>query len=353
MSITEKKPRMEWLDAMRGFTMLLVVANHVSTIGFGEHIKTSTSLSLLMLFRMPLFFFLSGFLCYKASYVWTRRSLADIVWKKFKVQVIPTIVFLLLAVCWLHKDFTAGLEAALASPYKDGYWFCWVLLQMFVAYYLFAWLESKLPQQRPWPVIALWAAALGVYATVYMPHYFTYHKADFFQYTSLIQTMIYFHFFLFGNIVKRHWAQAERLMDSRWLMPAVCLVAILCTTDIMKWHTLRGQWTNLPRTLSMYSLLILVILFFRHYREHFSRQTRLGHTLQYIGVRTLDVYLLHYFFLPHVSEVGRYLNTHSVGFVADTTLSLLAALLVVGFCLLCSSLLRISPFLKLWLFGRK
>ena len=31
-----KKPRLEWLDALRGFTMILVVANHVAGLGFGE-----------------------------------------------------------------------------------------------------------------------------------------------------------------------------------------------------------------------------------------------------------------------------------------------------------------------------
>ena len=33
--------RMEWLDAMRGFTMILVVAYHVALFGFGESEKMS------------------------------------------------------------------------------------------------------------------------------------------------------------------------------------------------------------------------------------------------------------------------------------------------------------------------
>ena len=40
-----KRPRMEWLDAMRGFTMILVVAYHVSTDGFAQNIKHSSALS--------------------------------------------------------------------------------------------------------------------------------------------------------------------------------------------------------------------------------------------------------------------------------------------------------------------
>ena len=52
-----KKPRLEWLDALRGFTMILVVAYHVAIMGFGESWKNSSSIPFLMLFRMPLFLF--------------------------------------------------------------------------------------------------------------------------------------------------------------------------------------------------------------------------------------------------------------------------------------------------------
>ena len=54
-----KKPRLEWLDALRGFTMIMVVANHVLGLGFGMNGKVSASMQFLVMFRMPLFFFVS------------------------------------------------------------------------------------------------------------------------------------------------------------------------------------------------------------------------------------------------------------------------------------------------------
>ena len=60
--------RLEWLDALRGFTMLMVVTNHVYGLGFDTNTKHSMFMSLCLLFRMPLFFFISGFLAYKASF---------------------------------------------------------------------------------------------------------------------------------------------------------------------------------------------------------------------------------------------------------------------------------------------
>ena len=90
---TSHKERLEWLDAMRGFTMILVVAYHVAQFGFDQTVKHSSSLSFLMLFRMPLFFFVSGFLAYKASAEWNLSSLFNMLAKKFRVQIIPTVVF--------------------------------------------------------------------------------------------------------------------------------------------------------------------------------------------------------------------------------------------------------------------
>ena len=49
--------RLEWLDALRGFTMFLVVANHTYGFGFDTNTKYSMFMSLCLLFRMPMFFF--------------------------------------------------------------------------------------------------------------------------------------------------------------------------------------------------------------------------------------------------------------------------------------------------------
>ena len=48
-----RKPRLEWLDALRGFTMIMVVANHVAGMGFGMAPKISSSMQFLIMFRMP------------------------------------------------------------------------------------------------------------------------------------------------------------------------------------------------------------------------------------------------------------------------------------------------------------
>lgn len=333
--------------------MILVVAYHVAQFGFGQSEKLSASLPFLVLFRMPLFFFVSGFLAYKSRFVWTLSSFFSLTWKKVKIQVLPALIFLCLFLIFRKNyDFFDGLWASIKSPTKNGYWFTWVLLQMFIIYYIAAALSQKLKSHLP--VITLWVLSFGVYASLYMPVEFgKYWKEPFFMYTSLYETMKFFHFFLIGNIVHRYWDKAQELFDSAGFFPTLVAFALFSCADFFRWHILTGELTNISRTLAMYSLMMMVIIFFRHYQESFTKDKLIGRGLQYIGVRTLDIYLLHFILMPKIPEIGRYLDAHTPNFVLDITAAISVALVVIFFCCLTSNILRISPIFSKLLFGRK
>ena len=199
------KQRIEYIDAMRGLTMILVVAYHVAQMSFGINEKTSTSLPFLVLFRMPLFFFISGFLAYKAAQVWSLGTLKTLLLKKLRVQVIPTLVFFTLFIAVTYKTFGASWLSHWNTPTKDGYWFTIVLLYMFVIYYIFAYVESKL-KVRSWiPITALFVLSLCAYETCYLPRYFSWAMGyrgelnHFILNSSLRQLMFFFPFFVFGG----------------------------------------------------------------------------------------------------------------------------------------------------------
>lgn len=359
--ITTKKPRLEWLDALRGFTMIMVVANHVAGMGFGEEWKHSSAIPFLVLFRMPLFFFVSGFLAYKASQVWNFRNLGSLVGKKLRVQIIPTVVFFFLAAAILNKNFLTAVETNFHSPTKGGYWFTIALLYMFLIYYLFSYVESKL-KVRSWiPITLLFIISLLFYETNYQPKYFSWAagykgaKTDLFYFlqdSSLVQVLLYFPFFLYGNIVHRYWDKAQRLMDSKWFFPLLILIVILATLDALKWRTLRMTWAIIPLTMARFGLLTIVFMYFRQYKQYFTKLSPIGASLQYIGRRTLDIYLIHFLFMPDLPSVGVFFKSYPHNFVLDIILSVILGLLVIGFSIITSNILRISPFLKKWLFGR-
>lgn len=96
-----EKKRFEYIDAMRGFTMLLVVCTHVVSFSYLQT-NIVTFHAALSTFRMPLFFFISGFILYKASRVWDTATTVDFLKKKFMVQIIPTLFFFALFTKYLQ-----------------------------------------------------------------------------------------------------------------------------------------------------------------------------------------------------------------------------------------------------------
>ena len=358
MTQAPKKVRLEWLDALRGFTMILVVANHVGAEAFEIPRGVSTSLQFLVLFRMPLFFFVSGFLAYKASQVWNLATFGQLVGKKLRVQIIPTVVFFLLSAMILSKDMWATIPEWLHIPTKGGFWFTLVLLYMFLIYYVFAYIESKLKVKSWIPITLLFIVSLVCYETCYLPKYFSWafgwrgHPNDFMNDTSLIQVFQYFPFFIYGNIVHRYWEQAQKVMDSHWFYPIIVVVVIFAAMDTLKWHTLRMAWAIIPLTLARFILLTMVVMYFRNYQQYFTKFSVIGASLQYIGRRTLDIYLIHYLFLPDLPTIGAFFDKYRHNFVLDTLSTVVIALLVIGFCIITSNILRVSPFFRKWLFGR-
>ena len=86
--------RIEYIDAMRGFTMLLVVAHHVAAfcLGIGDYVPSIHPV--LCEFRMPLFFFISGFVLYKEEAIWNASYATKfLLVKKFPAQIITTSIF--------------------------------------------------------------------------------------------------------------------------------------------------------------------------------------------------------------------------------------------------------------------
>lgn len=85
--------RIRWVDSMRGFSMLIVVIGHVLlSMGVGGY-NTFLS-SILLTFRMPLFFFVSGYFSYRAVSWWNKHRAGDILKRKCQAQIFCTILFI-------------------------------------------------------------------------------------------------------------------------------------------------------------------------------------------------------------------------------------------------------------------
>ena len=339
--------RIGYIDALRGMAMILVVYFHIAAYGFGSYEIGYNDI--IERFRMPTFFFISGWLFYKAGRIWDRQTITGIFRKKFMVEIIPTAVFLLLYLTMFNL-----LDINSFGSDKKGYWFTFVLFEYFVIYILAEALinrkDSAIGEMRVFVIMLL----LSITAFYYAKYYTRYATElgtwkDILGFLSFVKIR-HIIFFWFGTFVRRHFDQFIHLTNNRY----VTAILIVLFTAIIVWPvvlSINGV-EYLAYLVAGLSGTVICFTFFRIHEQHFSQETWYGRGLQLIGRRTLDIYLIHYFVIPYdLVSLDTWLQYHHNTLFVP--MALILALWVVIISLVISSLLRVSPLLAKYLFGAK
>lgn len=343
--VTQTK-RIEYIDALRGFTMILVVLHHVSLMGFGVE---STLGKWLVEFRMPLFFFISGFVLYKPSQVWNISSISSFLKKKFPIQILSPFIFFSIYVYVFKKDFIVSL----VDPTKVGYWFTFMLFAYYLLYIVCQLVFDKIKLNSYIRDCALVGIGLLVFVLAYGASYLFIAKNNLWMGFIGGANLKYFLFFGCGTLVKKHFKKFECLLDFTPLI--LVSVSVYFLMNIF-YEPINGAGL-IARVLFILTTactgILLVFGFFRKYQQHFNAGQPVGSLLQAIGRRTLDIYLLHYFFIPEqLGEAFPIFSEYNLPII-EFICSLIIAFLVIVVCLGISAVLRISPTLGHFLFGAK
>ena len=331
-----EKQRIAYIDAMRGFTMILVVYSHICNYCLGDRWMGWNDV--FYLFRLPCFFFISGWLFEKPERSWDGITIKSIIKHKFMVQIVPTVIFLLLLAP--PPLFFSRLGAT-----KGGYWFTFALFIFFVLHLLI----SKLIRHKQWVMFAV-ALTVSVVSFLYEAYYNSYfsHLGWFTKILGFLSFRVwrFYLFFYIGTLVKRHFE-----VFVQWTSKPFVIVSVIIGFIII---------SQIPQTNRILTYFIFVIggalgltmiftLFRLFYTRRLSQITH--HALEYIGTRTLDIYLLHYFLLPRfLLPYGEQLRAYHYTSL-ELVVALVLALIVVALCLVISRIIRFSPFLARYLFG--
>ena len=350
------KQRIAYIDAMRGFTMILVVYSHVCNYCLGD--KWMGWNDVFFLFRLPCFFFISGWLfgshrgtvpCVSTG---TVPSVRSVIKHKFMVQIVPTVIFLLLLAP--PPLFFSKLGAT-----KGGYWFTFALFEFFLIC-IFSERYLKRFHGLLAVLISIAAFCYDVYYSRFEPSSLNYHFSLFTIHFSLsdilgflgVITWRYYLFFYIGTLVKRHFDTFLKWTSK----PAIVAIVVIGFVLI----AMNPRSENVPLEYLIFSIggilgmtMVMTAFRFLYTNSRLSPLTSHLSPLKYIGTRTLDIYLLHYFFLPrfllaYAPQISAYDNK-----LLEFIIALSIALVVVAVCLLVSYLIRLSPFLGHYLFGVK
>lgn len=336
----ETKKRIEYIDAMRGFTMLLVVCVHIQTFCYDAPQLKSFN-QVFQQFFMPLFFFISGWVLSPDKMLGGVTLFLE---NKFRVLIVTTFIFMAILGWVTHTDVHTAFRAS-----KLGYWFTFTL---FFYYVFFAVSASISKIAKCNEMIILFVLAGLIYLLSCLDDVF---KGTFFENIFAwlsIGRWRYYLFFCFGVFVKRYYSKFVLLTDSsRYFLPFIIgnffFMVLFC--DTIKFPF----WTHISKIIYGVLGIILTLTYFRRNKQLFSSETKIGSGLQYIGKRTLDIYMLHYFFLPrNLTLIGTILTKYNNP-TLEFFLSSLITMMVIIVSLVISNIIRLSPDMAYFLFGVK
>lgn len=335
--------RINYIDALRGLSMILVVLAHVFLLMSPRHWDGSPVASVLMSFRMPLFFFVSGFFAYKAIDKWTQTIVTDILIRKIRAQVLCATLFYILYQLVNNCPPFFFLE--------DGYgyfWFTIALFQMFVLYVVLN-LLSRLLRVN---LVDGGLAVLAVLSCIFGLTVINFRTGIV---LSWHQILTYLPFFAVGILSRRHWDTFQAILRRDWFrtLMIVLFVAGCFMFYNGRYHQPSDTGTYLLQgILHRFSGMFSVLIFFHTRADYFDGNHAVARFLRYTGQRTLDIYMMHMFFMPHLYQTGWFNSLLAPNMVVyKLAVTVPTALAIVCLCLLCSSLLRSSHFLAVWLFG--
>lgn len=346
--------RYNYFDALRGFAMVLVVFWHVMyfSIGYEGGINV-----FIHSFYMPVFFFISGFFAYRSFESWDHSRITNILFRKFKVQIAGTSFFIFLFCIFIHHRLPN--EGSFIN-FAEGYWFTLVLFRFFLVYVAIMYICRRAARRNAifWSVIISLAilCALLNHNFLYIHDYFTDHFPVFITVVVTNFFKTYFPYFALGLFARAHLPRFETFLAKDNVKTIVlCLVLAIWSSAFLFQSP---RLFPCPNSLTMiayplgFLTLILVIQFFYSIRHIFDRDTRFSKGVRLIGRRTLDIYFLHYFFLPDLHFLKPYVSSGNP-VLLQLAVGLPVAMAIVGLALLAGRVIRMSPVLAEWLLGVK
>lgn len=330
--------RIEYLDAMRGLAMLLVVTGHVFYFSFKD---TENIIFQILNFeiQLPLFFMVSGFLI--------KVPICDY-WTFFKRKAfllcVPATLFLTIYVWLYNYDYISSW----VDNNKMGYWFTFSLLEFIVLYTVLKLCSRKMRLNINADNIFVLSITILILFFIALIKYMNIDSSIITLF-GLTQFR-YFPYFILGSILKEQNILKDKLFSIQTLGILLLTICFLFHLILYKYNISNFQYELclIPTTI----LGLLVLLWgFEKYTTWSTSWT--GKKLQIIGRYTLDIYFIHYFFLPrNLSIIGDWFKQYSNPIIEYVLALIIAAMLIVV-SMFIGRIIRLSSLLAHWLLGEK
>lgn len=338
--------RIRYFDVLKGFTILWVVMGHVIFFGIGE----PANLNLLSECpaRMPLFFFVSGYLTNIASY----KPLGAVVIRRAKQLLVPAIATGLIFAFYYESKFNLAIvDEFFFSLHKYGYWFPFVLFSLCSLFTIFRKKFNNLSLRQQIAVTAI------VFAIFFVLEYFIRGRLSYLL--SVVHLVNYMPSFMIGAITARHSSLIYNFFRNKHTF-SICLLTLCFGTVIMHLAytgKLPLSYVDLGRHILPLCAIVVGVTVVKSWCEQcFSANSGLAlsvaNCLEYLGFRSRAIYMLHYFFLFPLKAIRPFMLDMGLGInIPMYVFSTAVAAAIIAVCLLIDYILSFSNTLSLLFTG--
>lgn len=343
------KQRIEWVDILKGMAIFLVVFGHVEDYpenhlnGFFDRLQD--------LFCMPLFFFLSGLFAKPQN---SAKDSILCIKKKFLQLIIPFLVcgsfyiFIMSNKPWWALFWHPHVRA------HFGYWFVLVLFELYVLFTLCQTITRKQTKDlsgKTFFVVALIIELilLLIYVLVLMGMVV---KEPWYTAMSFVKVYYNFPFFILGYLYMRNQKGVSKLFGKRaYNISSLLFIGLYVLYDKFDIAAVQLKWI-----LALLAVIAIVGLC-RSFEDTISRaKNNYKNVIEYIGRHTLEIYVLHFFFLPrnmyYLREIIVPNNVMDVNIILELIINSCIACAIIAVTLCCAFLISENAYLKQLFFGK-
>lgn len=338
------KERFIHVDILRGICMFTVIYSHILLFCIGYE-ETSLLTIFLRSFYLNSFFFISGFVSYNTTY-WNLSNTKTFLAKKLKSLLIPSF-FCLGVFCFFHKInyITAILETT-----KAGYWFTFVLFEMFCLYALYSYITNTIKNKKLKTVIVIFLALVSYLLNKI--HITNNIGGNIFNIGELLY---YLPLFWIGIACKINIDFFHRIINLKFIKVILFMMVMIG----LKTNYIPLIVYSIACTLFIYTI-IKDLAENRNYKK--AKEISIN-ILNTIGQNTLPIYFLHYFFLfRYPNSIINYMHelysdncfaTHSCAGLIEFIIVGITSLFISFTCVYIAEILNYIPYIGALMFGNK
>lgn len=337
----ETKPRIAYIDHLRGIAILLVVVGHFIQYNTIES-KDNVLFSIIYSFHMPLFMFISGYIALRTTKIQIFDNYANFLLKKGRALLIPFFVWPLIVDNFfftnqLQFDFAAQVTGLFEDP-RIGLWFLWYLFFLTILFSAFLFLSSRINKEKKiYADIFIAGILLTGLIILRMVNFVVYMD-------SFIQ---YFGYFFIGVFLAKYAWIREKVLDVRYFTLFVLTFMIVVghfSFNDSNFHNLGLSLlikviAAIVGTLSLYFIVNNIVF-----------PTVVDKYITNWGTTSLVIYATHFKFI-YVFQ-GLFMLPKMSMFLL-ILISLFFAVAIIQFCMYIYKIIKLSPFLDLLLYGNR